>query len=122
MADLTFPIPEGFQPPENLDSDDTFQAMATFKVVDENKLQLIDVEGYQIGDEDTEGDTNAAAQAEQANAQTALQGAQAASTGTGGQAVPNQSEDQVPAGTPPNRIGAFAEMMGQRFRKATGRR
>jgi hypothetical protein len=119
MPDLTFPIPQGFQPPENLDSDDTFQAMATFKVVDEDELQLVDVEGYQIGDEDTEGDTQAAAQADQANAASALQGA---SNGAGGQALPNQSEDQTPAGTPPDRIGGFASMMGQRFRKATGRR
>jgi hypothetical protein len=122
MADLTFPIPEGFQPPENLDSDDTFQAMGTFKVVGENELQLIDVEGYQVGDEDTEGDTQAAAQADQANAASALQGAQGASNGSAGQALPNQSQDQTPPGTPPDRVGAFAEAMGQKFRKATGRR
>ena len=119
MPDLTFPIPEGFQPPENLDSDNTFQAMATFKVVDEGELQLVDVEGYQIGEEDTEGDTQAAAQADQANAASALQGA---SNGSGGQALPNQSEDQAPVGTPPDRVGAFAESMGQKFRRATGRR
>jgi hypothetical protein len=119
MADLTFPIPEGFQPPENLDSDDTFQAMGTFKVVGENELQLVDVEGYQVGDDDTEGDTQAAAQADQANAASALQGA---SNGSAGQALPNQSQDQTPPGTPPDRVGAFAEAMGQKFRKATGRR
>jgi hypothetical protein len=119
MAELTFPIPEGFQPPENIDSDDTFQAMATFKVVDDDQLQLVDIEGYQIGKEDTEGDTQAAAAADQANATAALQGASSAS---GGQALPNQSEDRTPVGTPADRIGAFAETMGQKFRRATGRR
>jgi hypothetical protein len=119
MADLTFPMPEGFQPPENLDSDDTFQAMATFKVVGEGELELVDVEGYQIGKEDTEGDTEAAAQADQANAASALQGA---SNAAGGQALPNQSQDQTPPGTPADRVGGFASQMGQMFRKATGRK
>lgn len=119
MPDLTFPIPKGFQPPENLGSDDSFQAMATFKMVGDDELELVDVEGYQIGNEDTEGDTEAAAQADQANAASALQ---AASNGAAGQALPNQSQDQTPPGTPPDRVGAFADMMGQKFRKATGRR
>ena len=66
MADLTFPMPEGFIPPENLDSDRTFQAMATFKITGQDELQLVDIEGYQVGEEDTEGDTRAAQQAEQA--------------------------------------------------------
>jgi hypothetical protein len=114
---LTFPTPEGFQPPEHLDSDDTFQAMATFKVVSEDELQLVDIEGYQIGEEDTEGDTEAAKAADQANALAAVQGA---SNATGGATAPNQSEDQL--GGPPNQVGGFASQMGQMFRKATGRR
>ena len=122
MADLTFPIPEGFQPPENISSDDTFQAMATFKMSGDDELELVDIEGYQIGKEDTEGDTEAASQADQANAAAAMQGAQGASNAAGGQALPNQSQDRVPVGTPADRVGGFAEMMGQRFRQATGRR
>src|SRR5258705_13293590 len=118
MPDLTFPTPDGFQPPEHLDSDDTFQAMATFKVISGgDELQLVDVEGYQIGEEDTEGDTEAAKQADQANRLAAVQGASGA---TGGATLPNQSEDQL--GGPPNQVGGFASQMAQKFRKATGRR
>lgn len=106
MPDLTFPTPEGFQPPENLDSDDTFQAMATFKVTgDGGQLQLIDVEGYQIGEEDTEGDTEAAAQADQANAAGAMQDSTGAS-------------DSTNSGPPQG----LAAQMGAKFRKATGLR
>jgi hypothetical protein len=118
MPELTFPMPDGFQPPEHLDSDDTFQAMATFKVLSGgDELQLVDVEGYQIGEEDTEGDTEAAKEADQANALAATQGA---SNATGGATLPNQSQDQ--AGGPPNQVGGFASQMGQMFRKATGRK
>jgi hypothetical protein len=117
MPELTFPTPDGFQPPEHLDSDDTFQAMATFKVTGDSQLQLVDIEGYQIGAEDTEGDTEAAQGADQANALAAVQGA---SNASGGATLPNQSEDQ--SGAPPNQVGGFASMMGQKFRKATGRK
>jgi hypothetical protein len=117
MPDLTFPTPDGFQAPEHLDSDDTFQAMATFKVVSEGELQLVDIEGYQIGEEDTEGDTEAAKEADQANALAAVQGA---SNATGGTTLPNQSQDQ--SGAPPNQVGGFASQMGQIFRKTTGRK
>jgi hypothetical protein len=117
MPELTFPTPDGFQPPEHLDSDDTFQAMATFKVVSDGQLELVDIEGYQIGQEDTEGDTEAAKEADQANALAAVQGA---SNATGGATMPNQSQDQ--AGGPPNQVGGFASQMGQMFRKATGRK
>ena len=63
MADLTFPMPDGFIPPENLHSDNTFRAMATFKLLHDSELELVDIEGYQVGEEDTEGDTEAARQA-----------------------------------------------------------
>lgn len=135
MPDMTFPMPQGFIPPENLDSDDTFQAMATFKLVGDNELQLVDVEGYQVGEEDTEGDTEAARQAEAASAASALQTAanaaapQGAGGGAGGAlqgagaAAGAERNMAAPAGTqagmpPPT----FGEQMRQRFRAATGRR
>lgn len=114
MPDLTFEMPEGFTPPENLDSDDTFQAMATFKVTGEDELQLIDIDGYQIGEEDTEEDTEAAAQADQANAAAAVTG--------GGPGAANQSQDQMNPAANQTQVGGYAEQMGQRFRRATGRR
>lgn len=113
MADdnVTFDMPQGFSPPENLDSDNTFQAMATFRVTGEDQLQLVDVDGYQIGEGDEE--EGGAAQAEAANAATAMQ------PGQGG--PPNMSEDQVPPGAPPNQVGGYAEAMGQKFRKAVAK-
>jgi hypothetical protein len=120
--DLTFPMPQGFIPPENLDSDDTFQAMATFKLVGDNELELVDVEGYQVGQEDTEGDTEAASQADQANAASALQGAGSAAGAESNMAAPAGMQAAPPgmqANMPPP---SFGEQMRQRFRSATGRR
>lgn len=130
----SFPMPAGFIPPENLDSDNTFQAMATFKLVSENELELVDIEGYQVGEEDTEGDTEAARQAEAANAASAFQSAAAANApgagapGAGalqgaGAAAGAERNMGAPVGTragmpPPT----FGEQMRQRFRAATGRR
>lgn len=125
MADLTFPMPDGFTPPENLDSENTFQAMATFELVDDDTLKLIDIEGYQIGGEDTEGDTEAAKTADQANAASALQGA--------GSAAGAEANQGGPPGAPPTpaagrNLGtqaaqpSFASQMAARFRAATGRR
>lgn len=128
MADLTFPMPDGFIPPENLDSDNTFQAMATFKLVGDNELQLIDIEGYQVGEEDTEGDTEAARTAEQANAASALQGAGGGAPGAGalqgaGAAAGAERNLGAPAGTQAGMPQpTFGEQMRQRFRAATGRR
>jgi hypothetical protein len=110
MPDLTFDMPEGFSPPENLDSDETFQAMATFKVVSEGELQLVDVDGYQIGDEDTEGDTDAASEADQANA--------AAAVSSGGPGAANQSQDQMNPAANQTQVGGYAEQMGQKFKAA----
>jgi hypothetical protein len=123
MADdnVTFEMPEGFSPPENLASDSTFQAMATFKVTGDNELQLVDVDGYQVGEgeeEEEEGAGPGAAQTEAANAAGALGGGGGAGPGGGGGGPPNMSEDQTPAGTPPDRIGGFAEAMGQKFKRA----
>jgi hypothetical protein len=124
MADLTFPMPDGFTPPENLDSDNTFQAMGTFQLVDDDTLKLVDIEGYQIGDEDTEGDTEAAKKADQANAASALQGA-----GSAAGAEANQGGPPGAPPTPPGRnLGtqaaqpSFGSQMAARFRAATGRR
>jgi hypothetical protein len=115
MADdnVTFEMPEGFAPPENLASDQTFQAMATFKVTGDNELQLVDIDGYQVGEgeeEQEEGAGPSATQTETANAAAAMQ------PGAGG--PPNMSADQVPPGAPPNQVGGFAEAMGQKFKRA----
>jgi hypothetical protein len=110
MPDLSFEMPEGFTPPENLDSDDTFQAMATFKVVAEGELQLVDIDGYQIGDEDTEGDTDAADSAEAENAASAVT--------SGGPGAANQSEDQMNSAANQTQVGGYAEQMGQKFKAA----
>lgn len=124
MPDLTFPTPDGFTPPENLDSEGTFQAMATFQLVDDDTLKLMDIEGYQIGDEDTEGDTEAAKTADAASAASALQGA-----GSAAGAEANQGGPPGAPPTPPGRnLGtqaaqpSFASQMAARFRAATGRR
>jgi hypothetical protein len=122
MAD-TFPMPDGFIPPENLDSDNTFQAMATFKLVGDDELQLVDIEGYQVGEEDTEGDTEAARQAEQASAASALQEQAAPAQQGGGIAAGAERNMAAPAGTQANMPPpSFGEQMRQRFRAATGRR
>ena len=131
MPDMTFPMPQGFIPPENLDSDQTFQAMATFKLVSEDELQLVDVEGYQVGDEDTEGDTQAARQADQANIASALQGAGSAASSESNMSPAQGATTQpaAPAGgaqAPPGTQASmptptFGERMRQRFKAATGR-
>jgi hypothetical protein len=125
---VTFKMPEGFTPPEHLDSDNQFQAMATFELVDDDTLKLVDIEGYQVGPEDTEADTGAAKSAEAQNAMEALQqagagGASGAQPGPG--IAPNMQGAGSAAGTEANvggPPGSFAQMMGRRFRQATGRR
>lgn len=109
-------MPDGFTPPENLDSENTFQAMATFQLVDDDTLKLVDIEGYQIGAEDTEGDTEAAKKADQANAASALQGA--------GSAAGAEANQGGPPGAPPTPPASpsFAAQAAARFRAATGRR
>ncbi len=113
MADdnVTFDMPQGFSPPENLDSDNTFQAMATFRVVGDDQLELVDVDGYQVGEgeeEQEEGGGPTVTQAEAGNAAAAMQ--------------PNMSEDQTPPGAPQDQMGnRFVDAMAQKFRKATAR-
>jgi hypothetical protein len=121
MADdnVTFEMPEGFAPPENLAGDQTFQAMATFKVTGDNELELVDIDGYQVGEGEEgeeEGAGPSATQTEAANAAGAMGGG-GGPPGPGG-AAPNMSADQTPPGAPPDRIGGFAEAMGQKFKKA----
>jgi hypothetical protein len=113
--DVTFPMPAGFAPPENLTADGTFQAMATFRV-DGDNLELVDIDGHSIG----EGADEMAQETEAANAAAAVRGV----GGAGGPPVggpppppPNASEDQIPAGGS-DRIGGYAEAMGQRFKAA----
>jgi hypothetical protein len=127
MADdnVTFDMPEGFSPPENLASDNTFQAMATFKVTSDNELRLVDIDGYQVGEgeeAEEEGAGPSATQTEAANAAAAVGGGGGGpAIGGGPPAGPpgNMSADRMPAGAPPDRIGGFAEAMGQKFKKAT---
>lgn len=110
MADtVKFDEPEGFVPPENLDEDESFQAMATFKVLPNNQLQLVDIEGYQIG----EGD-----QGEEEEAEPGAGEAAPAMGGAAGAAVApaNQSQDQLAGGANQTRIGGYAERLGQMFR------
>lgn len=137
MADeLEFEMPKGFTPPERLDSDDTFQAMATFKLVDDSTLRLVDVEGYPIAEgEEEEGEEEGAGaeRAEAANAAAALQAA-----GAGGQQGPQPGPGLAPGagmagagpagGAPPPpppagpAPGGLVQELGRRFRAATGRR
>jgi hypothetical protein len=119
MPDLTFQAPDGFTPPEHLGSDETFQAMATFRIVGDSELELVDIEGYQIGEEDTEGDTEAAKGAEGANVASALQGAGSAA---GAEANMGGETPAGPTGAPAGSQASFSQRMGERFRRATGRR
>lgn len=120
-------MPDGFIPPENLDSDDTFQAMATFKLVSDSELQLVDIEGYQVGDEDTEGDTQAARQADQANIASALQDAGSAASAETNQGGPPGAQGPATGAAPPPGTQAsmptptFGDRMRQKFKAATGR-
>jgi hypothetical protein len=136
---MEFPIPEGFTPPEHLDSDNQFQAMATFELIGDSSLKLIDVEGYQVGTEDTEKDTGQAKDVESQNAASALQAAMAG----GGPSAGGQSGAQPGPGLAPGAGGGpgaatgpggaaggpvpaqplpLAQDLGRRFRQMTGRR
>lgn len=141
---MEFPIPEGFVPPEHLDSDDQFQAMCTLELVNDSTLKLVDVEGYQVGEEDTEKDTGQAEDVEAKNAAAALQAAGAgaggaqgtqpgpgiapAMQGAGAGAGAAAAGGPPGAGAPPGPIGPgaptapFAQELGRRFRQMTGRR
>lgn len=122
MADnVTFDEPEGFVPPENIGEDDTFQAMATFKVLPNNQLQLVDVEGYQVGEGEGEEE-----QEQGPEGTEGTQGAQPlpGAAGQGRPGMANLSEDQLAAGAARGtRMGpGFAEALTNRFRRMTGRR
>lgn len=110
MADtVTFDEPEGFVPPEKLDSDDTFQAMATFKVLGNGELQLIDIDGYALESEEPgEGEGE----------ETEAGVAAGAPTPTGGGQPPgNQSQDRLAAGANQTNTAGYAEQLGQLFRQ-----
>lgn len=136
-GDLEFPMPAGFTPPEHLDSDDTFQAMCTLKLVDDSTLRLVDVEGYDVGEEEEgEAGGGAAAQTEAQNAAAALQGAGAAAGGQqgaqpgpglapgmqGGGSAASAEANMGPGGPTAGGGLPFAQQLGQRFRRMTGRR
>lgn len=122
MADkVTFDEPEGFVPPENMADDDTFQAMATFKVLPNDQLQLVDIEGYQVGaspEEEGEGPESE----EGTEGAAPLPAAASGGTPPPGQPGGNQSEDQLAPGANQTRTAGFANVLAQRFRKATGKR
>jgi hypothetical protein len=135
---LEFPIPEGFTPPEHLDSEDQFQAMCTLQLVDDSTLKLVDVEGYDVGQEEEGEEEGEGAQTTEArNAAAALQeagagagGQQGAQPGPGlapgmqGGGSAASAEANIGPGGAPGGAGAlpFAAEMGRRFRQATGRR
>jgi hypothetical protein len=127
---MEFPIPEGFTPPEHLDSDNQFQAMATFELIGDSSLKLIDVEGYQVGKEDTEEDTGQARDVEAQNAAAALQAATGGGGGgpaAGGQAGAQPGPGLAPGAgggpiPPPTQALPLAQDLGRRFRQMTGRR
>jgi hypothetical protein len=111
MADnVTFDEPAGFVPPENLDEDDSFQAMCTLKVLPNNQLQLVDVEGYAIGEGEEEQE------------EEQEPGAGEAAPAAGGAPGPNMSADQLAPGAAGTQTAGYAERLGQIFRKATRRR
>ena len=114
---VKFDEPEGFVPPENLDADDTFQAMATFKVLPDNQLELMDIEGYDVGGEGGMGEEEQEPGAGEASPTAPPPGAPAP-----GGAAPNQSEDQLAPGANQTRTQGYAERLGQMFRKATAKR
>jgi hypothetical protein len=131
MADkeLTFDEPEGFVPPENIGDDDTFQAMATFKVLPNDQLQLVDIEGYQVGEPPEEKGEGPESEEGTEAAQPLPAGASAGTPpGPGGAGPPaaaafaNRSEDRLAPGTNQTNAGGFAEGLVNRFKKATGRR
>jgi hypothetical protein len=107
---IKFDEPEGFVPPENLDADETFQAMATFKVLPSNQLQLIDIEGYEVGEE--------GGMEEEEQEPGAGEAAPAAPP----PGAPNQSQDQLAPGANQTRTQGYAERLGQMFKKATAKR
>jgi hypothetical protein len=109
MADtVTFDQPANFVPPENLDQNDEFQAMATFRVLPNKKLELVEIEGYELGE----------TEAEEEEEQEPGAGEAAPTTG----ATPNQSSDQLAPGALGQRTAGYAERLGQMFRTATRRR
>jgi hypothetical protein len=49
MSDITFPMPEGFMPPEGADQG-TFEVLATLEMVDEGELRLLAIDGVSVGE------------------------------------------------------------------------
>jgi hypothetical protein len=103
MASVTFDEPEGFVPPENLDSDNTFQAMATFEVLPGNKLALVDIEGYELDDEESESPQEEGREQEAGEQSPPAPGAQG-------------SVDRLAPGAAQTTTGSYAERMAQLFR------
>jgi hypothetical protein len=109
---IIFAAPAGFIPREPAGDDNTFQAMATFKVMPNNQLQLVDIEGYEVGQ------PRGAVGRAPGNMARARR-VQPLPAGAPGAAPPGA----MPAvGAPSAASPNFASSLMQRFRAATGRR
>ena len=53
---VDFPMPEGFQPPDDTKQGDEFQALATLKVDEDGDLCLLALDGAEVKPEVEEGD------------------------------------------------------------------
>jgi len=114
---IEFPMPQGFTAPENLDADNSFEAMATFRVAG-NQLQLLAIEGYEVG----EGSMEASEEQEPGAGEAAPTPPAAGAGLAGARPGPGMGADQLAAGVPPDQTQGYAERLGQMFRKATRRR
>jgi|HubBroStandDraft_6_1064221.scaffolds.fasta_scaffold2199599_1 hypothetical protein len=111
MADqvVIFTEPPEFVP-RNIGDDDTFQAMATFRALPGNKLELVAIDNQKLGGGTLTGPLRIARTAARS---------QPLPAGAPGAAPPGA----VPAlGAPTAASPNFASSLMQRFRAATGRR
>lgn len=49
---VTFTKPEDYQPEEGVEPDEEFKEIATFKIMDDGKIQLLEIDGNAIGDDE----------------------------------------------------------------------
>jgi len=136
MADqVTFDAPRGFVPRSPVGDDETFVAMATFRALPRNQLELVEIEGYPVG------------KAEETPARIGRRGIIAASRGRRQEPLPaaTSTSDGSPPGAPPEisatgpggglaairapqaavpapGAAGLAAALAQRFRQVTGRR
>lgn len=98
--------------PEGIGDDDTFVAMATFRVLPGNKLELVAVEGHKIGQPQ---------QIAQATPRRVASGRSTRQPASSPQlVVPSPATAALRASTAVN--PSYAAALAQRFRAVTGRR